>query len=232
MPPQSAAPPPGDPRGDGDRPVLYFDFIDPGSHLVSRVIDRAGVATAIAWRGFELRPPPLPLIDPATAEWTARQAAAQRCAERLRDRDPGPTAAHSDAADPRPGTPPPPLVPWTRKAHELCEFARERGCLHPVRRALFRAHFDERIDIGRIDRLVEVARGASLDRSEARAALDVDRHAKTVLRGRERALRRGVADVPALVWGGRRLEGPAVLCEIERAIEGLVATMRLDEPQE
>ena len=211
MPPQSAAPPPGDPRGDGDRPVLYFDFVDPGSHLVSRLVDRAGVATAIAWRGFELRPPPLPLIDPATAEWTAREAAAQRCAEQPRQ---------------------PPLVPWTRKAHELCEVARERGCLHPVRRALFRAHFDERIDIGRIDRLVEVARGASLDSSEARAALDVDRHAGTVLRGRERALRRGVADVPALLWRGRRLEGPAELCEIERAIEGLVATMRLDEPQE
>ena len=211
MPPQSAAPPPGDPRGDGDRPVLYFDFIDPGSHLVSRLVDRAGVTTAIAWRGFELRPPPLPLLDPATAEWTARQAAARRCAEQPRQ---------------------PPLVPWTRKAHELCELARERGCLHPVRRALFRAHFDERIDIGRIDRLVEVAREAGLDSSEARAALDVDRHAGTVLRGRERALRRGVADVPALVWGGRRLEGPAELCEIERAIEGLVATMRLDEPQE
>ena len=198
-------PPPSPTPLSGDRPLLYFDFVDPASHRVSRMIDRAGAATAIAWRGFELRPPPLPLIDPTATDWIARGT---------------------------PGAPSPSLVPWTRKAHELCEFARERGCLHPLRRALFRAHFGERTDIGRIDRLVEIAREAGLDRSETRAALDVDRYAETVLRERGRALRRGVADVPALVWREGRLEGPAEVCQIERAIEGLVANMQVDERQE
>ena len=190
-----------DPRSP-ERPTLYFDFVDPASYAVSRVIDRAGVAGMIAWRGFELRPPPQPMIDSGAAEWRARHVLA---------------GSHAS---------PPPIVPWTRKAHELCEFARERDCLHAVRRALFRAHFVDHTDIGRIDLLVEIAREAGLDRSEAKAVLDVDRYAGTVLTSRDQGLARGVADVPALVSADGRLEGPEDLREIERTIENLIATMQ------
>lgn len=192
-----------------DYPILYFDFVDPLSYSVSHMIDHAGVAAAaIKWCGFELRPPPQPMIDPGTAEWRARHALAE-----------------SD-------TPPPPIIPWTRKAHELCEFARERDCLHTVRRALFLAHFVDHTDIGRIDLLVEIARAAGLDRSEAKAVLDVDRYSGAVLQSRENALGQGVTDVPALVSRDGRLEGPAVLREIERAIEGLSAHTRENNREE
>ena len=103
----------------------------------------------------------------------------------------------------------PHLVPWTRKVHELAEFARERDCYHEVRRALFEAHFVDRIDVGRIDLLVEVAHRAGLDRGEARVALDVDRYAGVVLEHRTVARELGVTEVPALVDGGRRLQGLA-----------------------
>ncbi len=197
----------GNPRGP-DHPILYFDFIDPVSHLVGRMADRAGVAAAIEWRGLELRPPPQPMIDPGAAEWRARQ-----------------TIAVSHAGPPEDGAPsPPPIIPWTRKAHELSEFARERDCLHTVRRSLFRAHFVDHIDIGRIDLLLEIARGAGLDPSETRAVLDVDRYTATVLSHRRDALEEGVRDVPALVQPGERLEGPRLLREIERAMEVVVAT--------
>ena len=93
-----------------------------------------------------------------------------------------------------------------------------------MRRALFRAHFVDHIDIGRIDLLLEIARGAGLDRSEAKAVLDVDRYAATVLGHRESALEDGVRDVPVLVQPGRRLEGPELLREIERAMEVVAAT--------
>ncbi len=190
-----------------NHPILYFDFVDPVSHLVSRMVDRAGVAAAIDWRGFELRPPPQPMIDPRTADWDARQAIAASHAGRLEFAGPGP----------------PPLIPWTRKAHELCEFARERDCLHAVRRALFRAHFVNHTDIGRIDLLAEIARGAGLDRSEARAVLDVDRYTATVLSHRESALEEQIRDVPALARSGGWLEGPQLLREIERTIEEMAA---------
>ena len=192
-----------------DRPILYFDFVDPASRLVSEFADQAGIATMIDWRGLELRPPPSPMINPADPEWRTRCARVDAQAKKMERR----RGRHG-----LPGPGEPQVVPWTRKAHELCEFARERDCFDAIRRSLFRAHFDDHTDIGRIDLLVEIARQAGLDRSETRAVLDVDRYTAAVLQNRDTARRMGVADVPALVSSGRRLVGPEVLCEIERAI--------------
>ena len=180
-------------------PVLYFDFIDPLSYRVSRLIDRAGASSSFEWRGFELCPPPEPMIDPRSAEWRARQAVA---------------AGHPERPD-RGGPGPPPIIPWTRKAHELCEFARDRDCLHEVRRALFQACFVDHTDIGRIDLLVEIARDAGLDPSETGAVLGVDRYTGTVVEHRRRALAEGIGDVPALAGTGGWVEGPDLLREIE-----------------
>ena len=171
-------------------PVFFFDFTDPGSYLASHLIDEAVAAGNCEWRGLELRPPPLALVDPAAPEWRSYHS---RIAQ--------------DAA--RRGLPmrAPRLVPWTRKAHELTELARERDCYQAVKRALFEAHFVDRKDIGRVDLLVEIACAAGLDGSEAKAVLDVDRHATTVLRHRDLARDRNVAEVPALVHGAGRIEG-------------------------
>ena len=172
------------------RPLLFFDFVDPGSRLACHMIEEAGAAHALRWRGLELRPPPGPMIDPGDPDWRARQDHASTHAGEL--------GLPIEAAE---------FVPWTRKAHELAEFARERDCYHGVRRALFEAHFVDRIDVGRIDLLVQVAHRAGLDRGEARVALDVDRYTGVVLEHRAEARELGVTEVPALVDGGRRLQG-------------------------
>lgn len=170
-------------------PVFFFDFTDPGSYLANHLLDEAGAADSCEWRGLELRPPPHALVDPAAPEWRSYHS---RIAE---------SAA-------RRGLPmrAPRLVPWTRKAHELTELARERDCYQAVKRTLFEAHFVDRRDIGRVDSLVEIACAAGLDGSEAKAVLDVDRHATTVLRHRDLARDWNVAEVPALVHGARRIE--------------------------
>ncbi len=180
-------------------PAFYFDLTDPGSRLAAHLIDEAGAADAVEWRGFELRPPPRPLIDPTSADWSAYQAQAVECAREIG------VPMHT-----------PQLVPWTRKAHELAEFAREGDCYHAVRRALFEAHFVDRTDIGRIDLLVDIAHRAGLDRTEAKAVLDVDRFTRVVLEQREAAREHGISVVPALVAGDRRLEGLATAAEIAR----------------
>ena len=180
-------------------PAFYFDFTDPGSRLAAHLIDEAGAANTVEWRSFELRPPPRPLIDPTSADWSAYHAQAVECAREF-------------------GVPmqAPQLVPWTRKAHELAEFAREGDCYHAVRRALFEAHFVDRTDIGRIDLLVDIAHRAGLDRTEAKAVLDVDRFTGVVLEQREAAREHGVTTVPALVAGRRRLEGLATMAGTTR----------------
>ncbi|MDE2805760.1 MAG: DsbA family protein [Gemmatimonadota bacterium] len=172
------------------KPVLFFDFTDPGSYLASHLLDRAGADDRCVWHGLELRPPPRALVDTCDRDWQSYHALA------------------ADSAGKR-GIPmnTPTFVPWTRKAHELAEFAREEDCYHAVRRALFEAHFVDRRDIGRIDLLVEVAAAAGLDSSGAKAALDVDRFAATVQGRRELAKNWNVAEVPAVVHGTRRIEG-------------------------
>lgn len=173
--------------------VFYFDFVDPGSYLAAYLICGSGAAGIVEWRGFELRPPPCPPIDPADPAWRSRHV---RLAELGRLAFGLPVMS---------GTPD--LIPWTRKAHELAAFAREGDCEHAVRRALFEAHFVDRTDIGRIDLLVGIAHRAGLDSTAARAVLDVDRYTDVVRGHREAARAHGIATVPALVAGGRRLEG-------------------------
>ncbi len=190
----------------GSRPAFHFDFIDPVSYVVANMIEQAGAATLIEWRGFELRPPPGRLIDPRGDAWRVRHVRACALAERA-------------------GTgrlPEPTLLPWTRKAHELCEFARERDGARLVRLALFQAHFVDNVDIGRIDSLVDVAVQAGLDRTETRAALDVDHHTAAVLANREAARAQGIADVPALVSSHESLVDSGALREIISLIERII----------
>lgn len=183
------------------RPAFFFDFVDPGSYLASRVVDDEGLEDAVHWRGFEIRPPPEPPVDVQDDAWRRRSA-------RL--------AGHAEAL----GAPmrAPARAPWTRKAHELAELARARGCHAEVRRAIFRAHFVEGRDIGRIDQLAEIARGEGMDATEAKAALGVDAYADAVASARAEAGERDVRSVPVLVADGRRLEGFRSPGEIARWI--------------
>lgn len=174
-----------------ERPRLYFDFVDPGSLLVRRRIANLGVDCSCV--GFEMRPPPEPLVEPADPAWADYWRDATRAL-----RETGIV----------PGTPA--LVPWTRKAHELVRHATESTDAHvatAIVDRLFSAYVEEGRDIGRIDVLVSLAVDAGLDGTEARAVLDVDRWRDEVVRARAEACAAGVRGVPTLLRADRRLEG-------------------------
>lgn len=176
------------------RPVLYFDFVDPISYLLESELREAeaGLDVRVARVGVEINPPPFPVGAPSDSLWESRWAEAAAITERLGR----PFAA-------------PPLVPWSRKAHELVEHARETAEQHvpELRDAVFRAYFDEGRDIGRVDVLVALADTVGLDRTETKAVLDVDRFGDTVARRREEAVVAGLRVIPTLTTGDRRLEG-------------------------
>ncbi len=171
--------------------VFYFDYVDPACYLLDRALGALlPDGMPLARRPFELRRPPLPPIDPESGAWETRCRAVRR-----------------GAADYGLEVPTPRRVPWSRKAHELALHARAKGCCEAVHAALFRAFFEKKADIGRIDVLVALAREEGLDATEARAALDVDRYAAQVEEMRTAALRGGVRSAPTFVVGARRLEG-------------------------
>ena len=191
-------------------PTFFFDFVDPGSYLASCAIDAAGAEDAVEWRGIEVRPFPGPPLDVREPAWASYQESMSEYAEAL-----GVAMAK------------PVMAPWTRKAHELAEHAGRRNCYASVRRALFRAHFVEGVDIGRVDRLVDIARQEGLDASEAKAALDVDAHADAVDGNRATAEELGIREAPVLAAAdGRRLAGFRSPSEIRRWIDETAGTGR------
>ena len=174
-----------------ERPRLYFDYVDPGSLLVRRRIATLGVDCSLV--GYEMRPPPEPLVETADPAWV----------DYWED-----TARELRATGIRPGTPG--LVPWTRKAHELTLHATESSDEYAgmaMLDRLFFAYIEEGRDIGRIDVLVSLAIDVGLDEAEIRAVLDVDRWRGAVDRARGEAQAAGVRGVPTLLRAGGRLEG-------------------------
>ncbi len=187
-------------------PTIFYDFVDPGSYLASCVVGGEGLEAALDWRGFEIRPPPEPPLAAEDEAWRRHQSRMSAYAEALEI----PMRA-------------PLLTPWTRKAHEMTELARARNCHARVIRAIFRAHFVEGKDIGRIDQLVAIARAEGMDATEAKAALDVDAFTDAVASNRAEAGERGVEAVPAFVADGGRLEGFRSPGEIVRWIRDAAA---------
>ncbi len=202
-------------------PLFLFDYVDPRSRLMdhrlaglTRVDDAppalgsddgpAVTASRVERIPFELAPPGAPMIRAADPDWQARWVEA------------GPWLEEAGLVTP----PRIPLVPRTRKAAELALFAAERGAFDRVHRILFDAHLSRGLDIGRVDVLVDLAAAAGLDRSEAKAVLDVDRYAAEVDATRLRATELGVTTVPTVVVGGRRLEGVVEIAELKAWLAG------------
>lgn len=178
---------------------IWFDFVDPASILTLMELEAARrdqvewvVTSDFHWFPLELRPPPTPLIgvdDPAVADlWEEARDPAERMGLALA---------------------PPPLVPWTRKAHELLAHASDADPerVDALRTLIAHAYAVEGRDIGRVDVLVDLAIAHGLDRTETRAVLDVDRYEAEVAAAAQRAAAAGVSRTPTLVRGDTRVEG-------------------------
>jgi predicted DsbA family dithiol-disulfide isomerase len=170
---------------------FYYDYVDPGSWLVERMLaDAEGSGATVERVPFEVTPPPTPLVDPRGDVWRRfwEGALAMSAEEGV------------TLADPR-------IVPWTRKAHELALHARELERFPEVHRALFTTFLVEGRDLGRVDVLLDVATRHGLDLTATKAVLDVDRHTGAVAEARAAAERLGVRGVPTLLADHGKLEG-------------------------
>lgn len=179
---------------------LFGDYACPFSYLAERVAQALrDEGIAVAYRAFELRP-----AGTAAMAWPAE-------AERV--------AAEWQVPLRRPAR-----AVRTGKAHEAAKQAAAQGAFAALHEALFRAHFVEGRDIGRIDVLAMIAAEVGLDASEMRVVLDVDRWAADVAADRDRALGLGIDATPAFVVTGEAgsrvllgLEAPAAMIGRVRA---------------
>jgi len=137
----------------------------------------------IVWRAFELRPEPVPALDPKSdylqRAWsTSVYPLAERLGIKMKL---------------------PPVQPRTRLAHEAAHWARSQGRFDDYHTEIFRAFFERGEDIGEIDVLVSLATELGLDSHSLRQALKTREFEKSVREDEREAQVLGVSGVPAFI---------------------------------
>ncbi len=137
----------------------------------------------IVWRAFELRPDPVPTLDPK-GDYLQRawSTSVYPLAERL------------DITMKLP-----PVQPRTRLAHEAAHWALTQGRFDDYHAEMFRAFFERGEDIGDVDVLALLALELGLDAGSLRSALQTREFKESVLADERAAARLGVSGVPAFV---------------------------------
>ncbi|MCG3114598.1 MAG: DsbA family protein [Candidatus Manganitrophus sp. SA1] len=173
---------------------VWSDYVCPFCYLEVPVLDRLqeafGPALQIDWHAFELRPEPIPTLDPAGDYLKTTWA-----------RSVYPMAERRGMALQLP-----PVQPRSRKALEAAAHARAEGSFDPMHRAIFRAFFEEGRDIAQMEVLLEIAASAGLDAESLRHALETNRHTKAVLEEEHLAQELGISAVPTMLL--RREDAP------------------------
>jgi predicted DsbA family dithiol-disulfide isomerase len=138
-------------------------------------------AAGIVWRAFELRPEPVPPLDPQ-GEYLSRV-----------------WREHVYPLAARMGMPLrlPPVQPRSRLAHEAAKWASSQGRFEEYNIAIFRAFFEHGDDIGQPDVLCRLAADIGLDSHALRASLDKGEFTDQVMADEDEAQKIGVRAVPA-----------------------------------
>ena len=169
--------------------AVWSDYLCPFCYLEVPVLNRVRAEldddVDLDWRAFELRPEPVPTLDPR--------------GEYLRtiwERSVYPMARERGMTLRLP-----PVQPRSRNALEAAEFARAAGHFDQMHTALFRAFFEEGRDLGDLNVLLETGASAGLDRAALRRALEEGRYTEKVLDDERLAQHLGITAVPTLLVG-------------------------------
>ena len=90
-------------------------------------------------------------------------------------------------------------------AHQLLHWAQEHNLQHPLKLALFEAHFTQGRDVSDQGVLVDVAEEVGLDRAQAVEVLESGSHADAVRELEGTWTGQGITGVPAMVFEGKYL---------------------------
>jgi predicted DsbA family dithiol-disulfide isomerase len=93
----------------------------------------------------------------------------------------------------------------TFQAHQLLGWAQTEGLQHPLKMALFEAHFTEGRDVSDPAVLVEVAESVGLDRARAAEVLESGEMAEETRAHQAFWTSRGISGVPSMVFEGKYL---------------------------
>ncbi|MEM5520027.1 DsbA family oxidoreductase [Sulfitobacter sp. AS59] len=196
MPPQTA-------------PALQIDIVSDvmcpwcivGYRQLEQALAQTGVGAFIRWHPFELNPQ-MPPEGQNTAEHIMEKygASAEQSAQ---------NRAHLVQIGEGLGidfnfTPDSRMVN-SFAAHQLLHWAQEHNLQHPLKLALFKAHFTQGRDVSDQGVLVDVAEDVGLDRAKAVEVLESGSHADAVRELEGTWTGQGITGVPAMVFEGKYL---------------------------
>ena len=160
----------------------------------------------IVWRAFELRPDPVPSLDP-NGEYlqTVWNSSVYPLSEKLGIK-----------------MKLPPIQPRSRKAHEAAKWAERQERFDEYNEALFRAFFERGEDIGEIETLISLAAYLKLNTDSLHKALEINEFLESVLADEKDAAEMGISGVPAFVANRQRaLSGVQPFENLKQLIESV-----------
>ena len=102
---------------------------------------------------------------------------------------------------------PPSVTPNTMFALEATEFAQQQGKFMEFHHAAYKAYWEDRKDLGRIDVLAEIAGSVSLDADELVQCLETHEFSNRVMGQYQEALQNGIRGIPTFVVGNLMFTG-------------------------
>jgi predicted DsbA family dithiol-disulfide isomerase len=215
-----------------DGPVLDIDIVSDvmcpwciiGYKQLEQALGMTGMGARIRWHPFELNPD-MPVIGQNTSEHiqqkygsTPEQSAQARSQMQRLGQQLGFTFNWS--AESR---------MWnTFITHQLLDFALSQGKQHPLKLALFEAHFTDQRDLSQKDVLLDVATSVGLSAEDATRVIDTGELGATVREKQQFWTARGISGVPSMIFGGKYLvtgaQGADNYAEILRRTAGELET--------
>ncbi len=102
---------------------------------------------------------------------------------------------------------PPSVTPNTMFALEATEYAQQHGKFMEFHHAAYRAYWEDRKDLGKIDVLAEIAASVSLDADEMVHTLEARELSSLVMGQYQEALQYGIRGIPTFVVGNLLFTG-------------------------
>ena len=119
-----------------------------------------------------------------------------------------------------------PIVPCSRPALEVAEYAKEQGKFDQFHLAVFKAYWEEARNIGLRSVIREIVQECGLDADEVERCLNEGRYSQTINTQSEVAKQLGITGIPTYIINGFFIEGAKPYEVFRSAME---ATLRKGE---
>lgn len=190
-------------------PVLDVDIVSDvmcpwciiGYKQLEHALAATGMGVRVRWHPFELNPD-MPLTGQNTSEHIQQKygsTAAQSAQARQQMHDLGQSLGFQFNWTPASRM-------WnTFVTHQVLDFALSQGVQHPLKMALFDAHFTDQRNVSDKDVLIDVAQSVGLDAADVARVIDSGELADTVREKQQFWTSRGISGVPSMVFASKFL---------------------------